>query len=106
MLGIMLHSFNSTMERKDRADKQKRYSVLGTMPSYNFHCGMGWKDKAHKTGEIREGRGRVGGKGGGKEENKRQEKRNRRSMAVNSLALYSAVPSCEEFPGFQGMRRA
>ena len=66
MLGIMLHSFNSTMEWKDRADKQKRYSVLGTMPSYNFHCGMGWKDKAHKTGAVREGRGRVGGREGEK----------------------------------------
>ena len=60
MLGTMLHSFNSTMEWKDKAHKQERYSVLGTMPSYNFHYGMGWKDKAQKTGEVREGRGRVG----------------------------------------------
>ena len=69
MLGIMLHSFNSTMEWKDRADKQKRYSVLGTMPSYIFHCGMGWKDKAHKNRSGTGGTGEAGvgwGEGRGK----------------------------------------
>ena len=64
------------MKQNDKAHKQERYPVLGTMPSYSFHYEMEWKDKAHKTGEVRDGVGGGGAKmRGGKEEKRIKDKR-------------------------------